>query len=147
MGAVFFTASIFFNNAGLKLYRFCFGITSAGDKPRSLSCRQSVCDETSLYGMSCPLYFTAVFNLITLFFYSFCSLFFMYFLYRQNQRSAPERAKAKVPKSFALGKNLHKRPLLRPHNVSLRSGACSSLQAFACFQGAAELNLFNRQCQ
>ena len=63
----------------------------------------------------------------------------MYFLYRQNQRSAPERAKAKVPKSSAHGKNLHKRPLLRPHNVSLRSVVCSSLQAFGCFQGAAKL--------
>ena len=88
----------------------------------------------------CHLYSTAVLNLNTVFFYSFCSLSFLYFLYRQNQRSAPERAKAKVPKSSAHGKNLHKRPLLRPHNVSLRSVVCSSLQAFGCFQGAAELN-------
>ena len=77
----------------------------------------------------CHLYSTAVLNLNTVFFYSFCSLSFMYFLYRQ-----------KVPKSSAHGKNLHKRPLLRPHNVSLRSVVCSSLQAFGCFQGAAELN-------
>ena len=45
----------------------------------------------------------------------------------------------KVTKNSALGKNLHKRPLLRPpQGASLRSGTCSSLQAFACFRGAAE---------
>ena len=76
----------------------------------------------------CVLYYLVVFNLNAFVVYSFCSLAFTYFLCRQ-----------KVPKSFALGKNLHKRPLLRPQNVSLRSGACSSLQAFVCFQGAAEL--------
>ena len=47
----------------------------------------------------------------------------------------------KVPKNSAHGKNLHKRPLLTPHIASPRSGACSSLQASACFQGAAELDL------
>ena len=107
-------------------------------EPRTVSCR--TLRERSLHNMPCPLYSTVVFNLITLFFNSFCSLSFMYFLYRQNQRSAPERAKAKVPKSSAHGKNLHKSLLLRPHNLSLRSRTCSSLQAFACFQGAAKLN-------
>ena len=47
----------------------------------------------------------------------------------------------KVPKNSAHGKNLHKRPLLTPHIASPRSGVCSSLQASACFQGAAELDL------
>ena len=51
-----------------------------------------------------PLYSTVVFNLSAFVVYSFCSFSFMYFLYRQ-----------KVPKSSAHGKNLHKRPLLRPH--------------------------------
>ena len=85
-----------------------------------------ICYEGRL--MCLLLYCTVVFNLNTVVVYSFCNLAFTYFLCRQ-----------KVPKSFALGKNLHKRPLLRPQNVSLRSGACSSLQAFVCFQGAAEL--------
>ena len=44
-------------------------------------------------------------------------------------------------KTWAHGKNLHKCPLLTPHIASPRSGTCSSLQAFACFQGAAELDL------
>ena len=44
----------------------------------------------------------------------------------------------KVTKNSAHGKNLYKRPLLRPPGASLRSGTCSSLQAFACFRGAAE---------
>ena len=47
----------------------------------------------------------------------------------------------KVPKNSAHGKNLHKRPLLTLHIASPRSGVCSSLQASACFQGAAELDL------
>ena len=47
----------------------------------------------------------------------------------------------KVAKNSAHGKNLHKRPLFTPHTVSPQSGACSSLQAIACFQGAAELDL------
>ena len=45
----------------------------------------------------------------------------------------------KVRKTSAHGKNLHKRPLFTPHTVSPQSGTCSSLQAIACFQGAAEL--------
>ena len=73
-------------------------------EPRTVSCR--TLRERSLHNMPCPLYSTVVFNLITLFFNSFCSLSFMYFLYRQNQRSAPERAKAKVPKSSAQSKKL-----------------------------------------
>ena len=44
----------------------------------------------------------------------------------------------KVPKNSAHGKNLHKCPLLTPHNANPRSGTSSSLQAYACFQGAAE---------
>ena len=47
----------------------------------------------------------------------------------------------KVPKNSALGKNLCKRPLLAPPKASPRSGTCSPLQAFDCFQGAAELVL------
>ena len=47
----------------------------------------------------------------------------------------------KVRKTWAHGKNLHKRPLFTPHTVSPQSGTCSSLQAIACFQGAAELDL------
>ena len=47
----------------------------------------------------------------------------------------------KVAKNSAHGKNLHKRPLFTPHTASPQSGACSSLQAIACFQGAAELDL------
>ena len=47
----------------------------------------------------------------------------------------------KVRKTSAHGKNLHKRPLFTPHTASPQSGACSSLQAIACFQGAAELDL------
>ena len=61
--------------------------------------------------------------------YSFCSLSICTFCGQ------------KVPKNSAHGKNLHKRPLLTPHIASPRSGACSSLQASACFQGAAELDL------
>ena len=47
----------------------------------------------------------------------------------------------KVAKNSAHGKNLHKRPLFTPHTASPQSGACSPLQAIACFQGAAELDL------
>ena len=74
------------------------------------------------------LYSLVVFNLNAFVVYSFCSLSFLSFLCRQ-----------KGAKNLAHGKNLHKCPLLRPHNVSLRSCTCSSLQAFACFQGAAKL--------
>ncbi len=48
-------------------------------KTRTMSCRQSACDETSLYGMPWPLYSTAVFNLNAFVVYWFCSLSFMYF--------------------------------------------------------------------
>ena len=84
--------------------------------------------EKSLYDTPCLWYSTAVFNLIAFGFYSFCSLSFLSFLCRQ-----------KGAKNLAHGKNLHKCPLLRPHNAILRSCTCSSLQAFACFQGAAKL--------
>ena len=47
----------------------------------------------------------------------------------------------KVAKNSAHGKNLHKRPVFTPHTVSPQLGTCSSLQAIACFQGAAELDL------
>ena len=47
----------------------------------------------------------------------------------------------KVQKTSAHGKNLRKCPLFTPHTVSPQSGTCSSLQAIACFQGAAELDL------
>ena len=47
----------------------------------------------------------------------------------------------KVRKTSAHGKNLRKRPLFTPHTASPQSGTCSSLQAIACFQGAAELDL------
>ena len=47
----------------------------------------------------------------------------------------------KVRKTSAHGKNLRKCPLFTPHIVSPQSGTCSSLQAIACFQGAAELDL------
>ena len=83
--------------------------------------------ERSLYGsrVRCiPLQFLT----FTLHLYLSSSLSFPSFLCRQ-----------KGAKSSAHGKNLHKRPLLRPHNVSLRSVVCSSLQAFGCFQGAAKL--------
>ena len=64
-----------------------------------------------------------------------CLIFFLKFLlYVLSVRQ-------KVPKNSAHGKNLHKRPLLTSHIACPRSGACSSLQASACFQGAAELDL------
>jgi hypothetical protein len=45
----------------------------------------------------------------------------------------------KVPKNSARGKNLHKHPLFTlALNASPQSGTCSSLQAVACFQGAAD---------
>jgi hypothetical protein len=47
----------------------------------------------------------------------------------------------KVTKNSALGKNIHKRPLLTPPKASPRSGTCSPLQAIYCFQGVAELVL------
>ena len=47
----------------------------------------------------------------------------------------------KERKTPAHGKNLRKPPLFTPHTVSPQSGTCSSLQAIACFQGAAELDL------
>ena len=103
----------------------------------------------------CHLYFTAVLNLNTVFFYSFCSFSFMYFLYRQNQRSAPERAKAKVPKSSAQSKNsrnvLHNvdntalshpvRCKLRLHCARLYAGGIVDLQANSCHVVSTQPNI------
>ena len=50
-------------------------------------------------------------------------------------------AAKKLQKAPAHGKNLRKCPLLTPQSAIPQSVTCSSLQASACFQGAAELDL------
>ena len=62
---------------------------------------------------------------------------FSYILFVVFQSCSFLKKERKTP---AHGKNLRKRPLFTPHTVSPQSGTCSSLQAIACFLGAAELD-------
>ena len=91
-----------------------------------------------------PLYFTAVFNLRAFIVYSFCSLSFMYFLYRQ-----------KVPKSPAQSKNSRNvlrnvdntalshpvRCKLRLHCARLYAGGIVDLQANSCHTVSTQPNI------
>ena len=109
-----------------------------------MSCRQSACDETSLYSMSCPLYSTVVFNL-----YAFTCIFLQVFLSctfwrvkKYQKRPAQSKNSRNVLRNVDNTALSHPvRCKLRLHCARLYAGGIVDLQANSCHVVSTQPNI------